>query len=446
MSLGSPPVPVQVLERSRLLAREESPHHYPRTRLVERRRVLAWVDEVPAFGLRVLPVEEVRRRPAFPGRPAAAGDDWIGNGAIRVAVRDGAVSCASEGREIRDWLAIEAEGEQGDLYTHSPIRGSLVLGRMRRWRVTASGPLRAELAIDWEVDLPERHVTSAAGEANVVPATRLPVRTMVQLDAGAPFARLLVRGDQRTTDVRLRLLVRSDVGAPRVVADAAFGPVERRSLNVPPAEQAMEHPVATAPLHRYVSCFDASGGATLFADGLTEYEADAGGTIAVTLTRSVGELSRRDLPERPGHAGYPVPTPLAQARGPFEAGFAFLLHGPRGAATVDRIERLADDALLPLEGGPWRTAVDPPSAVAGVTLEGAGLACSAVKESEYGDWLVLRCVNLWDAPAAGAWRLEGITEACLARLDETPLASITVGDGAVRFEAPPRGIVTVLVR
>jgi alpha-mannosidase len=242
------------------------------------------------------------------------------------------------------------------------------------------------------------------------------------------------------------LLVRTDVRAPRVVADAAFGPVERRPPDVPLEARAMEHPDATAPLHRYVSCFDGSGGATLFGDGLTEYEADVGGTLAVTLTRSVGELSRRDLPERPGHAGYPVATPLAQGRGSFEASFAFFLHGPRSAATVDRIERVADDALLPLEGHPWRTAVDPPAAVEGVTLEGVGLACSAVKESEDGGWLVLRCVNLLDAPAAGAWRLEGITEARVARLDETPLASIAVQGGTVRFEAPARGIVTVLVR
>jgi hypothetical protein len=446
LSLGRPPVTLQLLDRARSLVREESPHHYPRTRLVERRRVLAWIDDVPACGLRVLPVEEVRRRPSFPRHPAAAREDGIDNGTIRLTVTDGAVTLNANGREIRDWLAIEAEGEQGDLYTHSAIPGSLVAARIRRSRVTGQGPLRAELTIDWELDVPERYVTSATGEGSLVAAARLPVRTILQLDAEASFARLLVQGDQRTTDVRLRLLVRTDVRAPRVVADAAFGPVERRPIEAPPEAQAMEFPDPAAPLHRYVSCFAASGGATLFGDGLTEYETDAGGTIAVTLTRSVGELSRRDLVERPGHAGYPAATPLAQARGPYTAGFAFLLHGPRTPATVDEIERVADDVLLPLEGHPWRTAVTPPSMVPGATLEGAGLACSAVKESEEGDWMVLRCVNLWDAPAAGAWHLPGLTEARLARLDETPLVVLPVEDGTVRFEAPPRGIVTLLVR
>ena len=56
----------------------------------------------------------------------------------------------------------------------------------------------------------------------------------------------------------------------------------------------------------------------MFSDGLAEYEArdDA---IVVTLVRGVGELSRNDLAERPGHAGWPAPTPGAQCLGEFAA-------------------------------------------------------------------------------------------------------------------------------
>jgi hypothetical protein len=39
-----------------------------------------------------------------------------------------------------------------------------------------------------------------------------------------------------------------------------------------------------------------------------------------------------------------------------------------------------------------------------------------------------------------------MTEARAARLDETPLDELRVETGTVRFVAPPRGIVTVLVR
>jgi hypothetical protein len=48
---------------------------------------------------------------------------------------------------------------------------------------------------------------------------------------------------------------------------------------------------------------------------------------------------------------------------------------------------------------------------------------------------------------SGAWRFGfPVREARLARLDETPLDGLAIVDGAVPFTAPPRGVVTVLVR
>jgi alpha-mannosidase len=231
-----------------------------------------------------------------------------------------------------------------------------------------------------------------------------------------------------------------------VVADAAFGPIVREKIDRVSSAGIKETPPPTAPLHRYVSAFREERGATVFSDGLAEYEVDTEGAVWVTLFRAVGELSRHDLPERPGHAGYPVATPSAQSPGPFEARLAFSLQGPFSDDTTTLIDRLADDVLLPLRGDTWRTAIEPPASVTGVELTGEGLAFSAVKDSEDGEWLVLRCVNLLDREVQGRWRVPGLAEAMRARLDETPLESVAVQDGRVDFVAPPRGIVTILTR
>ncbi|HSA55629.1 MAG TPA: hypothetical protein VLE53_07980, partial [Gemmatimonadaceae bacterium] len=446
LSLGAPAALVQEVSRARHLVREESSRHYPRTRLVERRRLLARVDAVPALGMRVIPVREGRRAPAVSdGAAVRATTGLIENEYVRVRVADGGVTLESGDRVIPHWLAFEAEGERGDLYTHSVVPDSRVEARLQRARVTAQGPLRAELTVHWDLRVPARRMRRETGEPYRVPAATIPLRTVLQLDEGAAFVRVLLSGEQRTSDARLRARFRTDVREPHVVADAAFGPVSRAPLHVP-ADVTMERPAATAPLHRYVSAFDPWRGATLFSDGLTEYEVTPDAVIAVTVVRSVGELSRHDLPERPGHAGYPAETPLAQERGPLAAGFAMMLHGPRSAACVDAIERTADDVLLPLEGCPWRTAIAPPDDVAGVELVGAGLACSAIKPAEDGAWTILRCVNLLDTAVRGAWKMRGVVEARLARLDETPLGALAVETGRVAFEAPPRGIVTILVR
>lgn len=275
---------------------------------------------------------------------------------------------------------------------------------------------------------------------------RIDVRLRLVLEAGAPFVRVGVLGDNNARDHRLRIVFRTDVVRGTTVADAAFGIVEREHVKVSATEARMETPVASAPLHRYVSLINGKRGATLFSDGLTEYET-AKDRIAVTLVRSVGELSRSDIPERPGHAGWPAPTPEAQCIGPFEAEFGLMLHGPRSDETTDAIERAADDVLFPLTGETLRSALRVPEAVHGVALEGLGLSFSSAKESDDGEWLVLRCVNLLDDQRAGSWRLGRVVkEAHLARLDETPLSPLRPRGDVIEFRAPPRSVVTILVR
>jgi len=56
-------------------------------------------------------------------------------------------------------------------------------------------------------------------------------------------------------------------------------------------------------------------------------------------------------------------------------------------------------------------------------------------------------VNRFDSEVRGRWRARrSISEAKLARLDETPLEPLVVDGDAVAFVAPPRAIVTLLVR
>jgi alpha-mannosidase len=142
-----------------------------------------------------------------------------------------------------------------------------------------------------------------------------------------------------------------------------------------------------------------------------------------------------------------VATPASQMFGAFGAEFAVFPHGPRNTDTVDLIERTADDVLLPLVGTTLRSAIAEYAPTGGLTLEGRGLSFSAAKESEDGEWLVLRCVNVTDEPMTGRWHLPfAPKEARLARLDETPLGDAELAGKSIGLTASPRAVVTVLVR
>jgi alpha-mannosidase len=326
---------------------------------------------------------------------------------------------------------LESRVDRGDTYTPS-IREEKFTPAFLGARVTHRGPVRASIEMKWEFRAKKERVS---------------VSVLLMVDANAPSLRIQVAGANSANDHRLRLRVATDVANAHVMADAMFGPVERTPVIATPDELTMETPPLTAPLHRYVSLFAASNGATVFSDGLAEYEAGDDGAIAITLLRSVGELSRGDIPERPGHAGWPAPTPDAQCHGEFGAELAVMLHGASSAATIDQIERVADDILLPLTGATLRSALHEPGTAGGIELFGEGLAFAAVKQSEDGEWLALRCVNLTDEPREGAWRLGAeIREARIARLDETIVAPAESTGGRVHFSARPREAVTLLVR
>jgi len=63
----------------------------------------------------------------------------------------------------------------------------------------------------------------------------------------------------------------------------------------------------------------------------------------------VGELSRDALPERPGHAAWPMRTPRAQESGSHRIDLAFVTGTAAELGHPAPLERLWEDAALPLQ-------------------------------------------------------------------------------------------------
>lgn len=451
---------LQPLERVRRHDRLESPRHYPDVDLVDDVRAVAWVPAVPGCGLLPLPLAAGGEATVAegPAHPVRADQLRLDNGLVAVeAMARGHVRLEVPGLGvvIDDLLGFEDVGDAGDTYTPSPVGEPRTVLWCAGARLLHRGPLRGAIELAYRLRVPAGLLPAPDGLSRPTRAARghveLPITVTLSLDADAPWLRVRVRGENAARDHRLRLALRTGVADPVVRADAAFGPVMRAPLAISAEERAMETPPPTAPLHRWVSCDGAAHAATLFADGLAEYEATEDGRLMVTLVRAVGQLSRPDLPERPGHAGWPTETPGAQCPGPFEACVALALHAPWSDATAALVERTADDVLLPLTGETRRDVVHAPRAVAGAALDGEGLVFGALLPSEDPAWVVLRCVNVAERAVAGRWTLGApVVEARRARLDETPLHELPVqaaADGStVRFEAAPREVVTILVR
>jgi alpha-mannosidase len=109
-----------------------------------------------------------------------------------------------------------------------------------------------------------------------------------------------------------------------------------------------EFGLPTFPSRRFVDASDGDAGIALVHDGLLEYEVvDDGHTVALTLLRAVGFLSRTDPQLRPNPAGPPDHLEGPQLQGTQRAEYAVMLHS--GDWRTADCYGAADAFLVPLE-------------------------------------------------------------------------------------------------
>jgi alpha-mannosidase len=270
---------------------------------------------------------------------------------------------------------------------------------------------------------------------------------ILALYAGSPILRCTIELTNAARDHRLRLRVPAGATGSSVVAGGPFGPL-RRPRRESTGHYPLETPVSTAPAHRFVAGAGSGSGLAIFAPGFFEYEHDSAGDLIVTLLRCVGQLSREDLPTRPGHAGWPTATPGAQCLGRERLQLAL------AAVTSEEIERgaplagLWEDAFLPPRAIWLRQAIRLDFPATEIRLEGEGLVFSSLKPAAAGDGIVLRCYNATGALVGGRVELGApVSAAARVRADESEPTPLPLGRGglSVRFDAGPHEIVTLLL-
>ena len=425
-------VPIQVLAQRVTGERRDARRHYPDLDEVDQVRIAFRPPSVAGLGLAALTVA--------PPAPVPKGEDVrvrgraLENRFVEVALEaNGALSILDRrrGERYAGVLALEDGADAGDAYTYHPGRGRVTRSRgpvsVRR---LAAGPLVAAL-----------EVRGAA-------ARGVDTRMVVQLHADSPLVRVSLEIENRNQHHRLRARVPTGVAATDAVAGTAFGAISRAAVVADPRSYPRETPARTAPAQRFVALARGARGLAVLAPAFFEYELTAQGDLIVTLLRAIGDLSRGDLPSRPGHAAWPTAIPGAQCLGRSRVELALV---PLSAADVDRGSVLPEwweDAFLPVRGLWLRDAGALALAPVDVSLEGTGLVFSSAKPAQVGSPIVLRCYNATERKVAGAWRFaNGVKTAHRVRADEREAVALVLEQrgNVVRFVAEPHEIVSILV-
>ncbi|HEU5170037.1 MAG TPA: glycoside hydrolase family 38 C-terminal domain-containing protein [Gemmatimonadales bacterium] len=441
---GGRVLPVQVVGRRVAQERLDADRHYPDQDEVDVVRIAFDPGELSGLGTAIL-----APAPAPVAAPPSGGvrvrGSAMSNAHVDLSIGDGGSLTLTDSRTGERWtglLRLESELDAGDTYTWSPARCDRPRASRgaARVRALARGPLVGVLEARWSL---------AAGRApRERRLGRVDARLVLRLHQGSALVHCALELDNGATDHRLRLRLPTGLAGARVTTGTQFGAAAREPVAVDPTRFPQETPVRTAPAHRFAAAADGARGIAVFMPGFFELEWTPRSDLVLTLLRAVGRLSRDDLPARPGHAGWPLATPLAQCLGRERIEFALAPVSADDIARGDALPRLWEDAFAPV--GAWwlRQAVGCMTPTDAIELEGNGLVCSAIKPAENGQGIVLRCYNVSPHPTTGRWRFAAPQARALrVRADERGGEAAPLGDGGrtLAFAARAGEIMTYLV-
>jgi mannosylglycerate hydrolase len=440
-------LPVQVLGRRRAHERLDADRYYPDQDEVDVVRVAFEPSPIEGLGMQALLCGSRARPPRREAGSVSARGRRLANANVSVELGEGgAVALADRHAGVRlgGLLRLESSLDAGDSYTWAPAAGDR--------EVRSAGPVDVRiLARGPYVGVLEGRWSFTAGRAPTGPGRgRVDVRLVLRLHRGSPLVHGTLEIVNGGIDHRLRLRIPTGLAGAPLLTGAQFGVTARDPVSIDPAAHRREALVATAPAHRFAAVAIGPRGIAFFAPGFFEVEWTAAGDLLVTVLRAVGQLSRADLPTRPGHAGWPTPIPLGQCLGADRLEFALAPATAGHLARPERLHALWEDAFLPVAAWWLRDATGLASiGDQWAGLEGAGLVVSALKPATSGEGLVLRCYNAGSGASSGVWRFGAPRAAAVrVRADEREPRPAPLLDGGrvLPFDAAPGEWVTHLVR
>lgn len=217
--------------------------------------------------------------------------------------------------------------DSGDEYTHCPLPENSQTISTRGvsaaiWHLE-NGPLRVTFLIERALQIPARLTEDR--QQRSAEMVMLPIISEVMLYADQPGVYITTRIHNAAHDHKLTVNFPTGIRATHAHVDESFL-IAERDLHLPDSTGWVEDPTPLMHQRAFTDLSDGGRGLAVLNRGLPSVEVYPDGTIALTLLRSVGWLSRDDLWVRRIAAGPLVPTPGAQCEGDYTYEYAILPH------------------------------------------------------------------------------------------------------------------------
>lgn len=378
--------------------------------------VLSLLAEVPALGYAAYTVELSnappserhlkRRAPAQdPANPTIASADGA-----TLSIKDGRLSWRFRGQSIDNLLTFYDGGDAGDIFNYSPPEPDVIVEAALVEDVQIeSSPLYERLIMRHRMRIAPALNDERGRERGLKLMELTTTATLYDHKPGVFFNTTF---ENTANDHRLRAHLRTTIKAESVRAASPFYVVRRQIEPGGPAFPPDNTPntegiSGTQPLDGVVSVDDGSAAFSLLARDLPEYEAiheDDQVTLALTLVRAVGWLSRGDLGTRTAPIAPEIAVPGAQCQRVISADYALVPLPPGDPAALMSTGRAYQMPLLARQYAaiPERATRSYFSVVSdraiGDQSDGDGIIVTAFKPPQAGDGWIVRFFNPHSEP------------------------------------------------
>ncbi|MDE3057489.1 MAG: hypothetical protein KGJ59_05995 [Bacteroidota bacterium] len=346
-------------------------------------------------------------------------------------------------------LVYEDTEDTGDEYTYSWAEKSKTITTDTARpviRFIEHTPLRATVALSFTMEVPEKLNARRTGRSTET--VKMPVTTFITLTAGAKRVDVKTEINNTADDHRLRVLFRTNIISAAAHAAEHFDVIEREhSSERKPARKNRFEYYGTRHHDEFVSIYDGRAGLTIANKGIPEYETirtSKGVTIALTLLRCVGQLSRNDFITRPVQAGPQLPTPEAQCRGFHSFEFSIIPHCGSWESSQAFLEAL--NFVSPLKTfNTEKSNGTLPDRLSFITIEPPALVLSAIKRSEDKTATIVRFHNISGETVEGTLTAHrSLLRADLVSLNEELVSPLPLrNEHQVKVQALPKKIITL---
>ena len=405
--------------------------------------------EIPACGYKIFIIKAINdlRMSKEYETDIRTGRDYIENKYYKVIAEkaSGTVTIVNKlnNKVFKNCHRFVDSGDAGDEYTYSPpLNDEIIVSRLDNISIQDVGPSEAILKISGKMILPVGLKSDRKSRADK--KVECPIESEVKLFSEIQRIEFKTKFDNRVCDHRLQVEFPTAIKSDYVYAEGHFD-VVKRSINLPDSEGWKEKAYKTAHNSGFVDINDGEYGLALLNQGLPEYEIiPENNTIALTLLRCVGWLSRGDLEYKRGNAGPSFVTPEAQCLGENTFSYALIPHLRSWAeAGISQKTRQYKTKVLTkqLKNQPGNLS----DKYSFIELEGKYLEISAIKKNEFEDKLVVRVYNPTDRETTGKIKLGfNIHKVYLGRLDESYDEELPYNNG-VEIAIKPKEIKTIIL-